>query len=74
MHRVEVACCRTALAEAEIEYKDSYCSPSVYVKYRLQQLSGALEKLGNISSSDASLSCDKHRCHFFSQLVFIGSR
>jgi len=52
-YSVDDACCRTALAEAEIEYNDSYCSPSVYVKYRLRQLSGALANLGNVSSSDA---------------------
>jgi len=45
-------CCRTALAEAEIEYNDSYCSPSVYVRYRLQQLSGALINLGNVICFD----------------------
>jgi len=39
---------RTALAEAEIEYNDSYCSPSVYVRYQLQRLSDALSYLGNI--------------------------
>jgi len=40
------SCCRTALAEAEIEYNDSYCSPSVYVKYNLEKLSDALYQLG----------------------------
>jgi len=42
-------CYRTALAEAEIEYNDSYCSPSVYIKYRLQQMSDALANLGNVT-------------------------
>jgi len=62
---VEDACCRTALAEAEIEYNGNYCSPSVYVRYRLQQLSHGLSKLGNISSSDALLLVDNLKCRFF---------
>jgi len=40
--------CRTALAEAEIEYNDNYCSPSVYVRYQLHRLSDALTSLGNV--------------------------
>jgi len=46
--------CRTALAEAEIEYNDSYCSPSVYVRYHLQQLSAALANLGNTNIVNVS--------------------
>jgi len=42
-------CCRTALAEAEIEYNNGYCSPSVYVRYRLQRLSDHLANLGNVT-------------------------
>jgi len=48
LSRVRDICCRTALAEAEIEYNDSYCSPSVYVRYRLQRLSDALASLRNV--------------------------
>lgn len=38
----------TALAEAEIEYNDSYQSTAVYVKYKLQQLSTALAALSEL--------------------------
>jgi len=48
---VDGICCRTALAEAEIEYNDNYCSPSVYVKYQLQRLSDALNNLGNVADA-----------------------
>lgn len=33
--------CKTALAEAEIEYKNEHVSPSSYIKFRLKQDSGA---------------------------------
>lgn len=38
--------CRTALAEAEVEYAD-HTSPSIYVKFLLKDIPGFLEKYGD---------------------------
>ena len=37
----------TALAEAEIEYNESYESTAVYVKYKFDQLSAGVAAMGN---------------------------
>jgi len=73
MHKLKKApdcCCRTALAEAEIEYNDSYCSPSIYVKYRLQRVSDAVADLGNVIHVDAFSEPFKLNRYFFVTLEF----
>jgi len=63
-------CCRTALAEAEIEYNESYCSPSVYVKYRLQRVPCAVADLGNVIYVDTFSEPFKPIRYFFMILEF----